>query len=157
MPEPMHLDKNYQIALVINGSPFSQRKTRHWSIQLVDITVQEELCLCKYHVVGASGSFIYRAEMDYDLKDSRYSYSIWCVIKVLIWVSLSCASVLLKKVLGILSPSQLNAFHQAIHEVPINNADIEWNCQTFVMEIIYTLQSASLVGPYTYSECAGLM
>ena len=61
------------------------------------------------------------------------------------------------KRLGTLKPYQLNAFHRAIHEVPIDNADLEWNCQTFVMEVIYKLQCAGLVGPDTYRDCAQLM
>jgi hypothetical protein len=62
---------------------------------------------------------------------------------VLIWLFVSCRGVRLQKVLGTLTPYQLNVFHQAIHDVPINNADPEWNCQTFVMEVIYELQTST--------------
>ena len=87
MSEPTYLDKDYTIALIINGVTSNPLKANHWSIQLVDTTYTQELiCFCKYHVVGFPGNFTYRAEMDYNLAYSRYFYSICSVITVLIWI-----------------------------------------------------------------------
>ena len=66
-------------------------------------------------------------------------------------------TVLYNQELAILQPAQLANFHEAVHAVHVDNSDDQWNCQTFVMEVIYQLQQKGLVPTNTYTDCAALM
>lgn len=134
-PEPTSLTHPCKIALIINGNVVIAKKAYHWSIQLLDTVTGR--CICKYHVVGSSRNFKYEPDMTYDLQASK--------------------SVITNMQLGTLQHAQLAKFHQAIHAVPVDNTDAEWNCQTYIMEVILELQKNDLVGQNTYAECAKLM